>query len=363
MGKFDKIPVVREIKHILAHEAARYFISACLVEGKLKGTDHTFRCLFAGKSYFTKRLEDQMYAEPPKVLWKRRLYIPALKARIQSNPDSADLIVAVVPRQYDNSFNGLYTYKGTELVRQMISTVGTWDEVRQQFSVRKRRTSNHIEDRYGLRNRVSKDIKDLDFFYHRMYIPHVRKRHGDFAQIDPYEEIRGYFNMGMLMFATKDGVDLGGNLCNVEDGILYLRRVGVLDGDESLIESGLQAAIYHFAIKYANENHLKAADAMMSLPFLNDGVYNTKKEWGAAVSPSDDYHTWVYFIHKGPQEKLAHFYARNPFVTIVGDGMKGIVGKPEGVLDSEFEETLNRYRSRGLNGFIVYTPNETLELP
>jgi hypothetical protein len=262
MGKFDKIPVVREIKHILAHEAARYFISACLVEGKLKATDHIFRCLFTGKSYFTKRLEDQMYAEPPKVLWKRRLYIPALKARIQSNPDSE------------------------------------------------------------------------------------------------------FFQKGFLLFVTKDGQDLAGNLCLVEDNVLMLRRAGVLDGDESYVEAGAQTALYYFGLKYANEQGLHAADAMMSASFLNDGVYVTKKEWGAVVSPSDDFNTWVYLFNLGSADKLAQFYDQNPFIAQTDSGLKGLLGAPTDASSTPeaLEPLLRQYRSEGLTSFIVHTPAGIIEV-
>lgn len=361
MSKLEKIPLLQEIKHLLAHAAGKYFVHVRLVEGKLPDCDQSFRCLFAGKSHFTKWLESNTYSEPPTVIWQRRMYIPAFRSIVQSNPDAADLIVAVIPRQYETKFEGLYHYKGTELVRQTITTTGTWDEVRLQFSVRKRRTSNHIENKFGLKTRVSHDLKDLEFFYNRMYIPHIRKRHGEFAQIDTFEEQKRHFDKGMLMFTTKDDKVLAGNLCNIEDGILYLRRVGVLDGDESLIEAGLQTAVYHFSIKYANENNLRAADAMMSMPFLNDGVYNTKKEWGATVSPSDDYNTWVYFINKGPYQKLMHFYAKHPFIAISENSMKGVVGEILG--DSQtLEETLNRYRSRGLSGFHIHTKNGVTEI-
>lgn len=352
------------IKHVLAHQAAKYFLRATLVEGNLKNSNQRFRSLFIGNSQFVKYLLKRTYQGQPDILKRWRVWIPSIKKMIIHNSAAADLCVAVLPRKLEKSFKGHYTYKGTELVRQVIPTTGEWEDIRKKFSSKKRRIANHFGEKFGLGYRISRDDEDLKFFYAHMFLPLLTKRYGELADIETLEEMRKFFQKGFLLFVTKDGRDLAGNLCLVEDNVLMLRRAGVLDGDEAYVEAGAQTALYYFGLKYANEQGLRAADAMMSASFLNDGVYVTKKEWGAVVSPSDDFNTWAYFFNLGPADKLAQFYDQNPFIAQAESGLKGLLGTP---IDSAptpeaLEPLLRQYRSEGLTSFIVHTPAGTMEI-
>lgn len=364
MSIFENIPVVREIKHVLAHQAAKHFLRATLAEGNLKNSDQSFRSLFLGNSHFVKYLMKRMYQGQPNILKRWRIWIPSIKKMITHNPVAADWCVAVLPREFEQSFNGLYTYKGTELVQQVIFTSGDWEEIRKKFSSKKRRIANHFEEKFGLGYRISRDKKDFEFFYRHMFLPLITKRYGELANIESLEEMMGFFQKGFLLFVTKDGQDLAGNLCIVDGDVLMLRRAGVLNGDESYLEAGAQTALYYFGLKYANQQGLRAADTMMSDSFLNDGVYVTKKEWGAVVSLSNDFNTWVYFFNLGSDDKLAQFYAQNPFIAQAETGLKGLLGMPTNATPTPeaLEPLLRQYRSEGLTGFIVHTPTGKIEI-
>lgn len=361
MSILDKFPIIRNIKHAVAQQAAKYFIQASLVEGILKGSDQPFRILFFGKRHFTKYLQKRMYQQQPNVLRTWRIPIKSIKQAVAQNPYTADLCVAILPKSQPILEN-IYSYKGTELVRQAINTSGDWEYIRKKFSSKKRRIANNFEKKFGLGFRISRDKHDLQTFHTHMFAPLIKKRFGDLAEIESVDEMQEFFQKGFLLFVTKDGTDLAGNLCHVEGDTLVLRRAGVLDGDDSHVEAGAQTALYYFGLKYANEQGLRTADAMMSDPFLNDGVYMTKREWGAVVSPSDDFDTWVYFINLGSKQALAHFYAKNPFIALTDTGLKGLIGIPEGQPTPELlETTLRPYRSEGLTGFIILTSSGTME--
>ena len=96
---------------------------------------------------------------------------------------------------------------------------------------------------------------------------------------------------------------------------------------------------------------------MMSAPFLNDGVYKNKREWGATVLPDNDARTWVYFFHAAPSEKMAHFFEINPTIVHSDKGLKGVIGI-SGAMDISTASTsdiTHRYQARGLEGFTVVT--------
>jgi hypothetical protein len=355
------VSLIGLLKQKLYPVTSRFFSRATLVESRLKGTEHPFRCLFVDNSTFTEYLKARMYEEPPVVLRKWRIWIPALKKLILGKAGSFDLCVAVLPRAYESTFRGLYDYKCTETVRQVIDTSGTWEDVRSRFSKTKRQITNRFAEKYGLGYRMSNKLEEFDYFYHRMFAPHIKKRFGELSDIDSYDDMKKFFLKGLLLFVTKGGEAVAGALCLVEDGTLVFRRTGVLDGDETHVEGGAQLALYYFQLKYANENHLRAVDTMMSAPFLNDGVYVNKKEWGASVLPDDESRTWVYFFHAAPSEKMARFFEKNPTIVHSDSGLKGVIGVSNAMDTStaSINDLTRRYQSSGLHGFTLVTRADT----
>jgi hypothetical protein len=260
-----------------------------------------------------------MYEAPPLVLQERRIWIPALRKLIQEKANSFDLCVAVLPKAYESTFRGLYDYRGTEAVRQVIDTSGSWEDVRSRFSKKRRQITNEFPEKTGLAYRMSNGLEEFDFFYHRMHVPHIKKRYGELSGIDSYDDMKKFFLKGLLLFVTKGDAAVAGALCLVEDGTLVFRRTGVLDGDETHIEGGAQTALYYFQLKYANEHNLRAVDTMKSAPFLNDGVYKHKRDWGATVLPDDESSDWSIF-NKGPPKNRGFLRATDTVHSTRSDG-------------------------------------------
>ncbi len=353
------------IKQKLYPTVSKFVSRTTLLEGRLKGGGSSFKCLVVGNSSFTEYLKARMYEEPPVVLQRRRIWIPSLKKLICSKTDTFDLCIAVLPKAYESTFHGLYDYKCTEEVQQIIDTSGSWEDVRSRFSSTKRKVSNRVTERYGLGYRISTDVEEFDYFYHRMFVPHIKKRFGELSAIDSYGEMKEFFLKGRLLFVTKGSEAVAGALSLVEDGTLVFRRTGVLDGDETHIEGGGQQALYYFQLKYANEHNLRAVDTMMSAPFLNDGVYINKREWGATVMPDTKSQTWVYFFHAAPSEKTARFFENNPTIVHSDKGLKGIIGVSNDMETSisAISDLARRYQARGLEGFTIVTRTGVLSAP
>ena len=357
MSQTSAVSLIGLVKKTFYPVTSRFFSRATVVEGRLRGVDDSFRCLFVDNSTFTEYLKARMYEEPPAVLRRWRVWIPALKKLISRKTVSFDLCVAVLPQAYESAFRGLYDYKCTESVRQVIDTSGSWEDVRGRFSKTKRQITNRFAEKYGLGYRISNDPGEFDYFYHRMFAPHIKKRFGELSSIDSYEDLKTFFLKGLLLFVTKGGEKVAGALCLVKDGTLVFRRTGVLDGDETHVEGGAQLALYYFQLKYANEHRLRAVDTMMSAPFLNDGVYVNKKEWGAAVFPDDESPTWVYYFCAAPSEKMARFFEKNPTIVHSDAGLKGLIGA-SGATDIStvsVNDLTRRYQSSGLHGFTILT--------
>jgi hypothetical protein len=202
-------------------------------------------------------------------------------------------------------------------------------------------------------------MDDFDLFYHRMHLPHIKSQFGDYAEIDSYEDMRKYFLKGFLLFVGMDGLKIAGGLCLIENGTLFFRRTGVLDGDEGYRRRGAQFALYYFIIRYAWEHGLEKVDTMKSDPFLNDGVYRTKREWGASVYPDDEAKaTVLYFIPRYTTE-IAYFFEHNPVVILGEDGLFGLTGCNEMCKHAMLnkQELSKKYYSPGLKGLITLASN------
>lgn len=355
--------VLKFVKQAVYPAASMFFSHATLVDGCLKGSTEPFRCLFVDNTPFGEYVKGRMYEPAPRELEKRRILIPALKRLLRQKPSAFDLCLAVLPKPYDRLFRGLYDYRTTDGVRQVIDTSGTWDGMRTLFAKKKRQISNGFEEKFGLGCRISRDPQDFEHFYHRMFVPHIVRRYGELASIDAYGEMRKFFERGLLVLVTKREVAVAGALSLIEDGVLRFRRTGVLDGDENIVEGGAQTALYYFQLRYANANGLRAVDTMISAPFLNDGVFRHKKEWGAAVLPDDDASTWVYLFNAHPSGSIARFFENNPMIVHGRGGLEGVVGAPgaDHDADAAIETLVRRYRADGLQGFRVVTDTAVLE--
>jgi hypothetical protein len=307
-----------------------------------------------------------MYEGSPTVLRKWRILIPTLKRLLQQRTVAFDLCVAVLPSFYDRMLGDLCDFKGDEEIRQVIETSGGWDAMRQEFAKKKRQTTNNFSERYGLSYRMTKELSDFDHFYYRMHVPHIRRRYGELSQIDSYEDMKKFFlEEGVLLFVTKDDKPLAGALSALEGKSVIFRRSGVLDGDETVVKGGAQTALYYFQLQYAVDNKLDSVDAMKTAPFLNDGVFRHKAEWGARTLPDHEAETSVYYFARGPASKLAHFFDANPIVVDAGARLRGILGdpKPTGAAGAPSPDVQKRFHTRGLHDLLVYGPDGPHTIP
>ena len=354
--------LIRRLKYRLYPALSRYIIWATLAEGVLKGSGKPFRGLFADNTPFTKYLLHKVFDGPVRVIRKRRIRIPALRKTIRSSAEDIDLCIAVLPGKYEPEFRGLYTFRGQEYVRQIIDTSGPWDEIRRRFHRNKRKLSNSLHENYHYR--VSVDIKDFDFFYHRMHLPLIKKRFGDFSLVDSYDEMKHFFLKGFLLLISSNERIVAGSLCMVENRVLVARRAGVLDGDPEHIRRGAQAALSYCRLLFAKEQGIQKVDTMKSLPFLNDGVYKAKREWGAEVCPDDESQSWVYFFIPRYTQEVVRFFQDNPVIIHTEGGLKGVVGVTDGAgLSEETGKALAKHFSApGLKGLLLLTPSSTAPL-
>lgn len=349
--------LIKSTKIILYRIISRHISRATLVEGVIKNHNKLFKCLFIGNSEFVNYFTERTFSETPRVLKRCRIWIRKLEEIVLKNSDKFDICIAVIPKEWDDKFKKIYNYKCDVCVKQSIDISGSIEEIKKAFHRQKRQFSNTINSKSNMAYRISNDMKDFEYFYNRMFLPHMKKRHGDMS-IESYEDMKPYFLEGFLFFVLYEGEVVSGALCVVRDKTVYFRRAGVLDGDEKYIKLGAQNALYLFLIMHAKKLGLNYLDTMTSLSILNDGIYRTKREWGATVYADDESKHWIYFIYQNITDSVAKFFEINPIIVNTNDGLCGLVGYngENPIINGCDAELKKKYYSPGINKILILTP-------
>ena len=348
--------ILKNIKNMFHAIILQNISQATLVEGVIGDNDKLLRCLFIGNSIYVNYITARTFSERIIVLKRWRVWIRALGKIVKNHYGKFDICIAIIPKGYDEKFKELYNYKCDPCVRQIIDLSGSIDEIKKNFHKTKRQISNNIISKSKLTYRISNDLKDFNHFYHDMYNPHIKKKHGD-SGIESYEEMKPYFLEGFLLLVLYEGETVAGALCVVKDKTLVFRRTGVLNGDEKYIKVGAQNALYLFMIFHAKKLGLDHLDTMKSMSVLNDGVYNAKREWGATVYADDESEFWMYFIVPKYTDKVIKFFEANPFIVHNNDGLCGLVGfnGDSGLVNGSEKELNKKYYASGINYLLVLT--------
>jgi hypothetical protein len=346
----------RSVQEKLYPLASRFIAKSWIAEGALKDGAGPARILFIHNCLFNRHLEQRTFVEPA-TTGQQRILIPTIAGRIRQAAGKVDLVCAVLPRWCAKSFAEFPHYVGREEVRQIIPTRCAWDTVRLGFSKKKRQTANDFPAKFGLDYRISHSMEDFDLFYDRMYVPHIRRRYGLLADIDDREDMRRVFGSGLLLFVLSDGKPVAGALSVVSNNQLMFRRTGVLDGDESHVRGGAQTALYYFQLRHAVDQGFDALDTMKSAPFLNDGVFLHKADWGARSVRDEEAERAVFLVPLAGNELLARFFSINPMIIDHDGGLAALVGEPadEPAGAGAHQRSPKRFHTTGLQQIITCT--------
>jgi hypothetical protein len=91
-----------------------------------------------------------------------------------------------------------------EDVHPILDVRGDWQDVMGRIHKSARRGFRAI-DIYGYQYETSHDVRDLEPFYHDMYVPTMKNRHGALASLVSLHEAQQYFRHGMLFFVKREG--------------------------------------------------------------------------------------------------------------------------------------------------------------
>jgi hypothetical protein len=353
----DGARLIRKLKSRAVSAYARYFTHATLVEGTLTGDTVSSRCLFAmkGDSPVENYLLERMYGGSCRRVRIETVWVPQLEAHARTPPYGADFCISVLPACWDSTFAGLADIVSPSIVHQKVDISGDWGDLKKRFleSRRKSVLSKFLRDtRFS--TRISTNPQDLDHFYHRMYLPHIRRQFMTAVSVDPIEKLQRSFSVGFVLMISDGGQDVAGALCLIRGDSMCFFRGGVLDGDEQHVRNGAQTAMYVSMLRYAKEQNVRFLDFGHSRPFFNDGVYRYKRSWGASVEVDDDLENWIYIFDPKGSPRLAHFLQQHPLIARGRNGLMALGAAPAGEVTTDMRKRLESlYYSPGLRGMIL----------
>jgi hypothetical protein len=242
----------------------------------------------------------------------KRIYIWELK----KFADQQDAVLVDMYTSFAHSFKDGFLVPS--LVNQVLDINKPIDEVIKIS----RRTLKKV-DKY--KYEISNDPDAFKFFYEKMYVPHAKKKYGEFAHIESFNYLKKMFINGELIFVKLNDEYVSGALCEVYNDIYYLRYNGVME--ESFIKGGALIATYYFPILRAKEINAKIVDLGGSKPFLLDGVLRHKNQWGARICETDKSKRFIY---------LKNVSFEQPFIYIDHNTFKIAVFSEDDKLIKEF---------------------------
>jgi hypothetical protein len=127
----------------------------------------------------------------------------------------------------------------------------------------------------------STDPEDLEFFYEKMYLPYIRKRHNDAILLKKVFLQQDLKKSGELCFIKKEALITAGGFCNHVGDTYSMLILGLMD--ERYVEEGAVAALFYYGLYRALEKKARFFDFGLSKPFIDDGVCIYKRKWGGRI--------------------------------------------------------------------------------
>ena len=268
---------------------------------------------------------------------------------------SADVVVFDVPWPWEVTFDdACCVIEVPSWVRQAVSLPSDRNAFIASLHRSVRGEQMRKIRKHGLSSRVTRDEQQIRSFYRSMYVPHVLRRFGPDATVVPESRIAKYAQRGALLQVFR-GEDL------VAGSVLYRRGDTVQSlwsgfaGENLRALDGATSALFYYLVGFAFDHGCRTVDYCGSRPLLSDGVFETKRRWGASVH--DDWSLDSLLLQFNRFDAgVRQLLRRCPWITRQGDGLVGKILTDSSSLTGEAvgQEYL-RLASKGLDGLHLYT--------
>jgi len=316
-------------------------IDCHLLEGKTKGNGRELRALFFGRSESLHYLIDLIYSELHQTKSFGRTTLKNAISLSEEIP--SDVVFAEFEGVISNALSRHFLIL-PHLTWTMDITPSLEILISKMKRLRRRCMRVIQESHYTYEYTNSAD--KFDFFYDRMYVPYVSRKHGESSTIVSKERSREKFQRSGL-FLVKSGEEyVSGILFSRKNRTLQCELLGMSHGNGR--ELAGQAALLGL-IKWAKEEGFTQIDYGRTMPFASDGLFWYKRTWGMQIEPLSDL---AFGIHlRTLSDGVLDFLASNPFVFVCSSDLT-ILALLD-LADIDPKALYRRYYSSGLRRLVV----------
>ena len=240
-------------------------------------------------------------------------------------------------------------------VQFMLDVQGDWRAVELGISRSVRRHEFRLIRKYGYEYETSHSGRDFEKFYSEMYTPTMTEKHEELASLMPLPEAYLHFRHGLLFRVKRDGVWVSGGVCQLQQGTVNFKLLGVQNADQQLIHEGAQAAVYYAVVHWANQEGFEAVNFEGCRSYLGS-LFQYKRKWGTSISiPPHQYEqVWIKIQRLTPA--VRQFLKDNPCIVSDGEGkLHGLIitDDSDPVTSDTEAEWHKQYMTPGLSGILI----------
>lgn len=168
----------------------------------------------------------------------------------------------------------------------------------------------------GLEYEISKDPEFFQDFLWKMHVPFITQRYEETALLPEVRYLEGVFSRGALILIKKGRDTVGGCLFEYLPGMVWMRKLGVRDGDWEYVRQGVIGAMYYFLMMEMEEQGQGKISFGGTRPFLRDGVTSFKLSLNGRLASNSEapgaVALWLTLMRDSPA--LRNFLVENPFI-------------------------------------------------
>jgi hypothetical protein len=208
----------------------------------------------------------------------------------------------------------------------------------------------------GLETSLSERLDDFEEFFHSMYIPFIRARHGALARVRNEISLRNYFRRGGLIWLTRGGERLAGLVFELTRDALSTKAYALRDSYAGPTKKGVATALYFHAIKHAIGQGCHFLDLGGSHPAcLTAGLLLYKRKWGVQVRIRADNHFYTLIRWNAWNSAVATFFADFALLHQNGSRLTAITAAPLGQMgtQADADKIYRTLRVPGVDEFVI----------
>ncbi len=258
-----------------------------LYENKQIHSDNTIRILHIGDAFRGRDFIERLYGFLPERQVIGSRFVKPYPESLDSFGMECDLVMIETNRLYSENYRqaGYFTIpQWIEFGREVVKD----PEMRYAGAQKSLKSDLNRICNSNLKVVVTRDHKDLDMFYEKMYLPYLSKRFGEAMIVKSRKSLKKDFLKGFLMIVVSDEKPITGAVVRIDDDTLTETTLAVMDGTDAFLKTGVSGVIDYHLHEWAASNNKCFFNVGHTRPFPLDGVFFNKRKWLMSVIPDQD---------------------------------------------------------------------------